>query len=117
MDYLEIADATYPAARNSELRSLAMCSVTDHADATAGKNGELTIAEVLEDPLIAIVMKADGVTSEEFQRLLETAAREMEAKLANSTKEGETERATGTPLPSDQCEDTQRVCRNDTKDG
>jgi hypothetical protein len=50
---------------------------------TAGKNDELTISEALCDPLIAMVMRADGVTSEEFKRLLEAAARELKANLAN----------------------------------
>jgi hypothetical protein len=72
------------------------CSV----GATAGKNDELTITEALGDPLIAMVMRADGVTSEEFKRLLEAAARELKAKLT-----------------SHQREERRRDCRNDTEDG
>jgi hypothetical protein len=72
------------------------CSV----GAIAGKNDELTITEALGDPLIAMVMRADGVTSEEFKRLLEAAARELKAKLA-----------------SHQREERRRDCRNDTEDG
>ncbi|MBY5835282.1 hypothetical protein J3P71_28505 (plasmid) [Rhizobium leguminosarum] len=70
------------------------------AGATAGKNNELTITEALRDPLIAIVMRADGVTSEEFKQLLEAAARELKANLA-----------------SHQPEERRRDCRNDTEDG
>ena len=72
------------------------CSV----GATAGKKDELTISEALCDPLIAMMMRADGVTSEEFKRLLEAAARELKAKLA-----------------SHQREERRRDCRNDTEDG
>ncbi|MDU0305998.1 hypothetical protein [Rhizobium sp. 10PS4] len=72
------------------------CSV----GATAGKNDELTITEALRDPLIAIVMRADGVTSEEFKQLLEATARELKANLA-----------------SHQPEERRRDCRNDTGDG
>ncbi|WP_334546556.1 hypothetical protein [Rhizobium leguminosarum] len=50
---------------------------------TAGNNDELTISEALCDPLIAMMMRADGVTSEEFNRLLEAAARELKANLAD----------------------------------
>ncbi|UWU17549.1 hypothetical protein [Rhizobium sullae] len=75
------------------------CSV----GATAEKNDELTISEALSDPLIAIVMRADGVISEEFKRLLETAARELEVNLANSVSGGG--------------KDTRHVCRNDAEDG
>lgn len=57
------------------------CSV----GATAGKNDELTITEALRDPLIAIVMRADGVTSDELKRLLEAAAQELKVNLANSS--------------------------------
>ncbi|MBY3174299.1 hypothetical protein HFO39_21205 [Rhizobium leguminosarum] len=83
--------------------------------ATAGKNEELTITEALRDPLIAIVMRADGVTSEEFKRLLEAAARELKANLANSIHGSGKEQATRTPAPSHQ--DRRRDCRNDTGDG
>ncbi|MGR9271827.1 hypothetical protein ACU8OQ_31400 (plasmid) [Rhizobium leguminosarum] len=55
------------------------CSV----GATTGKNDELTISEALCDPLIAMMMRADGVTSEEFKQLLEAAARELKANLAD----------------------------------
>ncbi len=50
------------------------------AEANLGWNEELTISEAVRDPLIAIVMRADGVTCEEFTHLLETAARTMKAK-------------------------------------
>ena len=39
------------------------------------KSNDLTISEALRDPLIAMVMRADGVTLEDFKQLLETAAR------------------------------------------
>lgn len=35
---------------------------------------DLTISEALRDPLIAMVMRADGVKLEDFKQLLETAA-------------------------------------------
>ncbi|MBY3181773.1 hypothetical protein HFO24_08830 [Rhizobium laguerreae] len=89
------------------------CSV----GATAGKNDELTITEALRDPLIAIVMRADGVTSEEFKRLLEAAAGELKANLANSIHGSGKEQATRTPAPSHQREERRRDCRNDTEDG
>ncbi|MBY5816349.1 hypothetical protein [Rhizobium leguminosarum] len=85
--------------------------------ATAGKNEELTITEALRDPLIAIVMRADGVTSEEFKRLLEAAAGELKANLANSIHGSGKEQATRTPAPSHQREERRRDCRNDTEDG
>lgn len=39
---------------------------------------DLTIAEALRDPMIAMVMRADGVKLEDFKQLLETAARKRE---------------------------------------
>ncbi len=50
-------------------------------------NGELTISEALRDPLIAMVMRADGVTSEELKQLLETAARRVETNLSDEVQE------------------------------
>lgn len=41
---------------------------------------DLTISEALRDPLIAMVLRADGVTLEEFKQLLETAARKREPR-------------------------------------
>jgi len=72
------------------------CSV----GATAGTNDELTITEALCDPLIAMVMRADGVTSEEFKRLLEAAAHELKTNLANSINGRTKEQATRTPASS-----------------
>ncbi|TDW32391.1 hypothetical protein EV128_107260 [Rhizobium azibense] len=117
MDHIEIADAIHPAATNSEPRSLALCSVIGYVGAAGGKNDELTISEALRDPLIAMVMRADGVTSEEFKRVLRTAAREMETKLANPIRGDGKEQAMRTPPPSHQWEDTRRFCRNDAEDG
>jgi hypothetical protein len=41
---------------------------------------DLTISEALRDPLIAMVMRADGVKLEDFKQLLETAARKREPR-------------------------------------
>nr|WP_183929529.1 hypothetical protein [Rhizobium mongolense] len=98
---------------NSEPRSFALCSV----GATGGKNDELTISEALRDPLIAMLMRADGVTSEEFKRVLQTAAREVETKLASAVRGDGKEQAIRTPTPSHQWEDTRHFCRNDAEDG
>jgi hypothetical protein len=89
------------------------CSVA----AAVGENDELTITEALRDPLIAIVMRADGVTSEEFKRLLETAARELDANLIKSINEDGKKQATRTPASSHQWEDARHVCRDDAEDG
>jgi hypothetical protein len=43
------------------------------------QNRDLTISEALHDPMIAMVMRADGVKLEDFKQLLETAARKREA--------------------------------------
>lgn len=40
---------------------------------------DLTMNEALQDPLIAQVLRADGVRQEDFRRLLETAALKMRA--------------------------------------
>ncbi|WP_092586094.1 hypothetical protein [Rhizobium mongolense] len=64
-----------------------MCSVIGHAGATGGKNDELTISEALRDPLIAMVLRADGVTSEEFKRVLQTAAREWKLNRPTLSEE------------------------------
>lgn len=69
------------------------------------KSDELTISEALRDPLIAIMMQADGVTSEEFRRVLETAARELDAKFPNLIDGGAKERVMRTLAPH-QWEDT-----------
>ena len=47
------------------------------------KRNDLTISEALRDPLIAMVMRADGVKLEEFKQLLETAARKRESKVGS----------------------------------
>ena len=39
---------------------------------------DLTITEALRDPLIAMVLRADGVKLDDFKRLLETAAKKRE---------------------------------------
>ncbi|MBY5348909.1 hypothetical protein [Rhizobium leguminosarum] len=41
---------------------------------------DLTISEALHDPLIAMVLRADGVKLEDFKQLLETAARKREPR-------------------------------------
>ncbi|MBB3319283.1 MULTISPECIES: hypothetical protein [unclassified Rhizobium] len=41
---------------------------------------ELTITEALRDPLIAMVLRADGVKLDDFRRLLETAAGKREQR-------------------------------------
>jgi len=43
---------------------------------------ELTITEALRDPLIAMVLRADGVKLDDFRRLLETAARKREQRTS-----------------------------------
>ncbi|MDR6665642.1 hypothetical protein J2X71_001900 [Rhizobium sp. 1399] len=84
---VEIADAINPAAPHSQMWSLAPCSLIYDAGETGGMNGELTISEALRDPLIAMVMRADGVTSEELKQLLETAARRVETNLSDEVQE------------------------------
>lgn len=49
------------------------------------KTSDLTISEALRDPLIAMVMRADGVKLDDFKQLLETAARKREP---NASKVG-----------------------------
>jgi hypothetical protein len=46
------------------------------------KTSDLTISEALRDPLIAMVMRADGVKLDDFRQLLETAAGKREKKTA-----------------------------------
>jgi len=46
------------------------------------QNRDLTISEALRDPMIAMVMRADGVKLEDFKQLLETAARKREASTS-----------------------------------
>ncbi|EJB01367.1 hypothetical protein Rleg9DRAFT_0099 [Rhizobium leguminosarum bv. trifolii WSM597] len=41
---------------------------------------DLTISEALRDPLIAMVMRADGVKLEDLKQLLETAAGKREPR-------------------------------------
>jgi len=43
---------------------------------------DLTITEALHDPLIAMVLRADGVKLDDFKRLLETAARKREQRTS-----------------------------------
>ncbi|OWW04687.1 hypothetical protein ATY81_01510 [Rhizobium sp. R72] len=43
---------------------------------------DLTIAEALRDPLIAMVLRADGVKLDDFRRLLETAAKKREQRVS-----------------------------------
>lgn len=42
---------------------------------------EMTIAEVLRDPLIRLVLRADGTSLSSFADLLKTAARDRDAAL------------------------------------
>ena len=74
-------------APHSQMWSLAPCSLVYDAGETAGMNSELTISEALLDPLIAMVMRADGVTCEELKQLLETAARKVETNLSDEVQE------------------------------
>lgn len=50
------------------------------------QNRDLTISEALRDPMIAMVMRADGVKLEDFKQLLETAARKREASTSKVGK-------------------------------
>ncbi|OWW00213.1 hypothetical protein [Rhizobium sp. R693] len=43
---------------------------------------DLTITEALRDPLIAMVLRADGVKLDDFKRLLETAAKKREQRAS-----------------------------------
>lgn len=79
------------------------------------KSDELTMSEALRDPLIAIMMRADGVTSEDFKRLLETVARELEANFPDVINAGVKEQAMRTLAPH-RWEDTRHVYRNGAKD-
>jgi hypothetical protein len=47
---------------------------------------DLTISEALRDPLIAMVMRADGVKLDDFKRLLETAAVKREQRVSPAGK-------------------------------
>ncbi|KQV65238.1 hypothetical protein [Rhizobium sp. Root1220] len=47
---------------------------------------DLTIAEALRDPLIAMVMRADGVKLDDFKQLLETAAGKREHRASPVSK-------------------------------
>jgi hypothetical protein len=47
---------------------------------------DLTISEALRDPLIAMVMRADGVKLDDFKQLLETAARKREQRVSPVSK-------------------------------
>jgi hypothetical protein len=49
-------------------------------DKAMTKTRDLTISEALRDPLIAMVMRADGVKLDDFKQLLETAARKREPR-------------------------------------
>jgi len=42
---------------------------------------EMTIAEVLRDPMIRLVLRADGTSLSNFADLLKTAARDRDAAL------------------------------------
>ncbi|WP_184401074.1 hypothetical protein [Rhizobium sp. BK650] len=65
----------------------APCPLLDAAGETCGTSVELTISEALRDPLIAMVMRADGVTCEDLKMLLETAARRAETNLSDDRQE------------------------------
>ncbi|MEZ2132054.1 MULTISPECIES: hypothetical protein [unclassified Sinorhizobium] len=45
---------------------------------------DLTLDEVLRDPLIALIRSADGVGIDEFKNLLETAARNHKAERSKA---------------------------------
>ncbi|MEK1896616.1 MAG: hypothetical protein AAAB20_25635 [Rhizobium sp.] len=47
---------------------------------------DLTITEALRDPLIAMVLRADGVNLDDFKRLLETAAKKREQRPSPVSK-------------------------------
>lgn len=67
---------------------------------------DLTISECLRDPLIAVLMHADGVKLEDFRQLLETAARNWESKLVNFLNAGAKELSTQTQARSQRTDDT-----------
>ncbi|MBB3406892.1 hypothetical protein FHT87_000792 [Rhizobium sp. BK316] len=46
---------------------------------------DLTISEALRDPLIAMVLRADGVKLDDFKQLLETAARKREPRTSTAS--------------------------------
>lgn len=46
---------------------------------------DLTISEALRDPLIAMVLRADGVKLDDFKQLLETAARKREPRPSTAS--------------------------------
>ena len=52
------------------------------------KGTDLTISECLRDPLIAVLMHADGVKLEDLRQLLEAAARNWQSKLDNCLNTG-----------------------------
>ena len=60
---------------------------------------DLTISECLRDPLIAVLMHADGVKLEDLRKLLETAACNWESKLGNFLNTGAGECSTQTHAP------------------
>ncbi len=45
---------------------------------------DLTIDEILRDPIVAMVMRANGVRLEDFKQLLKSAARRVEQPKATA---------------------------------
>lgn len=57
---------------------------------------DMTMSEVLRDPLIRLMLRADGISLGEFAAILEAAARRRNAHFANT--ENESRSGSKTPL-------------------
>jgi hypothetical protein len=49
---------------------------------------DMTMSEVLRDPLIRLMLRADGISLGAFAELLETAARRRNAQFSNTENDG-----------------------------
>ena len=57
---------------------------------------DMTMSEVLRDPLIRLMLRADGISLGAFAELLEAAARRRNARFSNTEHEGQS--GSKTPL-------------------
>jgi hypothetical protein len=75
---------------------------------------EMTIADVLQDPLIRQMMDADGVSSEEFERLLiHSVSMLFDKGQARSLPQTQNNAATADPRAPDEIWDSATVMQGD----